>query len=83
MVLPGGIKKKIRVKGNTMGGLRLSQTSRGKEAVSTVRVQPSWCGGARLCRACCRKAFLQKAQQVTLQVRATSSYKNQRSARKL
>lgn len=32
MVLPGGIKKKIRVKGNTVGGLRLSQTSRGTEA---------------------------------------------------
>lgn len=38
-------KKKIRVKGNTVGGQRLSQTSRGTEAVSAVRVQPAWCGG--------------------------------------
>lgn len=83
MVLPRGIKKKIRVKGNTMGGQRLSQTSRGTEAASTVRVQPTWCGGARLCRASCRKAFLLKAWQVTRQVRATNSYKNQRTARKM
>lgn len=81
--LPGGIKKRIRVKGNAMGGQRLRQTSRGTEAVRTVRVQPTWVGGARLCRASCRKAFLQKAQQVTLQVRATNSHKNQRTARKM
>uniref|UniRef100_A0A8D2MQZ5 Uncharacterized protein n=1 Tax=Zonotrichia albicollis TaxID=44394 RepID=A0A8D2MQZ5_ZONAL len=37
----------------------------------------------RLCRASCRKAFLQKAQQVTLQVKATDSYKSQRTARKM
>lgn len=38
---------------------------------------------ARLCRAACRKAFLQKAQQVTRQATATNSYKNQRTARKM
>lgn len=68
--------KTYQSKGNTMGSQRLSQTSRGTEAASTVR-------GARLCRAFCRKAFLQKAEQVTLQVRTTNSCKNQRTARKM
>lgn len=60
MVLLGGTKK-IKGKGNTMGGQRLSQTSRVTEEVKTVGVLPTWYGGARLCRASRRKAFQQKA----------------------
>lgn len=52
--------KKIRAKGNTMGGQRLTRTSRGMEAAGSGRVQPTWWGAARLCVAPCKKVLLQK-----------------------
>lgn len=85
MVLPAGIKKKEnQSKGKHDGRPEAQPNKQGhggsKHHQST---QPAWCGGARLCKASCRKAFLQKAQQVTLQVTATNPYKDQRTARKM
>ena len=56
----GGNQEKIRAKGNTMGGQRLTRTSRGTEAASSGRVQPTWCGAAGLRTALCKKVLLRK-----------------------